>query len=131
MMKSDKLTDVTFVCDDKEQFKMQKIILSVATLYQDRMNEVLKVAKSLEVTDNNSKDNCFELKVEVPTEDKTCKNEDKSQLQRRLKEFCSDAYSELKSESETNSGTESKETKEDPQPQKIVNSLFICKSQQD
>ena len=89
MMKSDQLTDVTLVCDDKKQFKAHKIVLSacssvfksiindlpqdssviylrgiqhqemesilefmylgVATFYQERMNEFLNVAKSLEV----------------------------------------------------------------------------------
>jgi len=89
MMKSDQLTDVTLVCDDKRKFKAHKIVLSacslvfksiiddlpnndsmiylkgihyqdmesilefmylgVATFYQDRMNEFLNVAKSLEI----------------------------------------------------------------------------------
>jgi len=89
MRKSDHLTDVTLVCDDKQQFKAHKIVLSacssvfksiindlpqnssviylrgiqhqemesvlefmylgVATFYQERMNEFLNVAKSLEV----------------------------------------------------------------------------------
>merc|ERR1712126_285363 len=89
MMKSNELTDVTLVCDDKRQFKAHKIVLSacssvfksiindlpqnssviylrgiqhqemesilefmylgVATFYQERMNEFLNVAKSLEV----------------------------------------------------------------------------------
>ena len=89
MMKSNELTDVTLVCDDKRQFKAHKIVLSacssvfksiinglpqnssviylrgiqhqemesilefmylgVATFYQERMNEFLNVAKSLEI----------------------------------------------------------------------------------
>jgi len=89
MMKSEDLTDVTLVCDDKKQLKAHKVVLSacssvfksiignlplnnsviylrgvqhqemesilefmylgVATFYQERMNEFLNVAKSLEV----------------------------------------------------------------------------------
>ena len=89
MMKSNDLTDVTLICDDKRQFKAHKIVLSacssvfksiindlpqnssviylrgiqhqemesilefmylgVATFYQDRMNEFLSVAQSLEI----------------------------------------------------------------------------------
>ena len=31
MMKSDKLTDVTLVCDDKRQFKAHKVVLSACS----------------------------------------------------------------------------------------------------
>ena len=93
MMKSNHLTDVTLVCDDKKQFKAHKIVLSacspvfkgiiddlpldssviylrgihhqemesilefmylgVATLYEERMNEFLSVAKNLEIKEIN------------------------------------------------------------------------------
>ena len=89
MMKSNALTDVTLVSEDKKQFKAHKVVLSAsssvfksiisenhstnpviylrdilsyeiksilqfiylgkATFYQERMNEFLKVAKSLEI----------------------------------------------------------------------------------
>ena len=93
MMKSNDLTDVTLVCDDKRQFKAHKIVLSACsavfksiisdlslnnsviylrgvhhqemyailefiylgatTFYQERMNEFIKVATSLEIKEIN------------------------------------------------------------------------------
>ena len=93
MMKSDELTDVTLICDDKKHFKAHKIVLSacssvfksiihdlppnssviylrgiqhqemesilefmylgVATFYQERMNEFINVAKTLEIKEIN------------------------------------------------------------------------------
>ena len=107
MMKSEELTDVTLVCDDKRQFRAHKIVLSacssvfkqiikdlpinssviylrgiqhqemesiiefmylgVATFYQERMDEFLNVAKSLEIK---------EISKDVVLEDENVKNEE-------------------------------------------------------
>ena len=92
-MKLDKLTDVTLVCDDKKQFKGYKIILGVATLCQERMNEFLNVANRLVITDIISKDMQFnDGKV---NHDKSV-IKDESEFQQSLKEICSHAYTELK-----------------------------------
>ena len=41
MMKSNKLTDITLVCDDKRQFKAHKIVLSAcSTVFRSIINEL-------------------------------------------------------------------------------------------
>ena len=90
LMQSNKSSDVTIVCEDKTRFKVHKFVLNAylrgvfsqemksiiqfmylgqATFYQNRMNEFLNVARSLEIK---------ELSKDIEYE-----NEDISQVQEK------------------------------------------------
>ena len=108
MRKSNDLTDVTLVCDDKRQFKAHKVVLracssvfksiinelpqnnsviylrgvqhqemdailefiykGATTFYQNRMDEFLKVAASLEIKEINAKGQCQPKESNIKTE---------------------------------------------------------------
>ena len=55
-------SDVTLVCDDQIQFKAQFMYLGEGRYYYERMRELIKVAKDLEVKE-------ISKGVEIPSEE--------------------------------------------------------------